>query len=101
VSGRRGRKRKQLLDDLKEKSVYWRVKEETLGRSPWRTRFGRGYGVVVRQTTERLNDVDGARRARETNLHKVCAQKKETERNRPLWRPKCKWERTLGRYVTC
>jgi len=47
-----------------------------------------------------MNDVDGAHSAHETSLHEVCAQKKETERKRPLWRPKRKWERTLGRYVT-
>jgi len=39
VSGRRGRKRKQILDDLKEKCVYWKLKEETIGRSLWRTQL--------------------------------------------------------------
>jgi hypothetical protein len=38
--------------DLKEKRGYWKLKKETLDRSLWRTRFGRGYGPVVRQTTE-------------------------------------------------
>jgi hypothetical protein len=52
VTGRRGRRRKQLLDDLKEKIGYWNFKEEALDRTLWRTRFGRGYGPVVRQTTE-------------------------------------------------
>jgi hypothetical protein len=28
------------------------LKEEALDRTQWRTRFGRGYGPVVRQTTE-------------------------------------------------
>jgi hypothetical protein len=28
------------------------LKEEALDRTVWRTRFGRGYGPVVRQTTE-------------------------------------------------
>ena len=78
MSGRRGRKRKQLLDDLKEKSVYWKLKEKALDRSLWRTRFGRGYGLVVRQTIERMNDVDGARSAHGRSLHEVCAQRKET-----------------------
>jgi hypothetical protein len=32
VVGRRGRRRKQLLDDLKEKKGYWKLKEETLAR---------------------------------------------------------------------
>jgi hypothetical protein len=52
MTGRRGRRRKQLLDDLKEKKRYWKLKEEALDRTIWRTRFGRGYGPVVRQATE-------------------------------------------------
>jgi hypothetical protein len=52
MTGRRGRRCKQLLDDLKEKRRYCKLKEEALDRTLWRTRFGRGYGPVVRQTTE-------------------------------------------------
>jgi hypothetical protein len=52
TTGRRGRKRKQLLDNLKEKRRYWKFKEEALDRTLWRTRFGRGYGPDVRQTGE-------------------------------------------------
>jgi hypothetical protein len=52
VTGRRGRKRKQQLNDLKEKLRYWKLKEEALDHTLWRTRFGRGYGPVVRQTME-------------------------------------------------
>jgi hypothetical protein len=52
MMGRRGRRRKQLLDDLKEKKRYWKLKEEALDRTLLRTRFGRGYGPVVRQTAE-------------------------------------------------
>jgi hypothetical protein len=51
VTGRQGRRRKQLLDDLKETRGYWKLKEEALDRTLWRTRFGRD-GLVVRQTTE-------------------------------------------------
>ena len=47
---------KQLLDDLKEKTGYWKLKEEALDRTPWRTRFGRGYGPVIMQTTEWMNE---------------------------------------------
>jgi hypothetical protein len=47
---RRGRRRKQLLDDLEEKGRYCKLKEEELDRTLWRTRFVRGYGPVVRQT---------------------------------------------------
>jgi hypothetical protein len=33
MTGRRGRKRKQLLDDLKNKRRYWKLKEEALDRT--------------------------------------------------------------------
>jgi hypothetical protein len=36
---------------LKEKRGYWKSKEESLDRNLWRTRFGRGYGPVVKPTT--------------------------------------------------
>jgi hypothetical protein len=32
MTGRRGRRRKQLLDDLKEKRRYWKLKDEALDR---------------------------------------------------------------------
>jgi len=50
VRERRGRRHKQLLNDLKEKSGYCKLKEEALDRTVWRTRFGRVCGPVVRQT---------------------------------------------------
>jgi hypothetical protein len=49
---RRGRTRKQLLNDLKGTTGYWKLKEEALDRALWRTRFPRSYGPVVRQTVE-------------------------------------------------
>jgi hypothetical protein len=52
VMGRRGRRHKKLLDDINEKRGYWKLKEEALDSALWRTRFGRGYGPLVRQTTE-------------------------------------------------
>jgi hypothetical protein len=52
MTRRRGRRRKQLQADLKEKRGYWKLKEETLDGTVWRTRFGRAYRPVVRQTTE-------------------------------------------------
>ena len=52
VKGRRGRRRRKLLDDLKERRGYSHLKEEALDRTTWRARFGRGFGPVVRQTTE-------------------------------------------------
>jgi hypothetical protein len=48
---RRGMRRKQPLDDLKEARRYWKLKEEAQDRTLWKTRFGRGYGPVARQTT--------------------------------------------------
>jgi hypothetical protein len=54
LTGRRGRRRKQLLDDRKEKRKYWKLKEEALDGILWRTRFGRDYGPVLRKTTERM-----------------------------------------------
>jgi hypothetical protein len=51
MTGGQGR-HKQLLDDIKEKRRYWKLKEEALDRTLWRTCFGRGYRPVVRQTTE-------------------------------------------------
>ena len=50
MTGTRGRRRKRLLDDLKGKRGYWKLKKETLDRTLWGTRFGRGYGPVVRLT---------------------------------------------------
>jgi len=32
----------------KEKGGHWKVKEEALDHTPWRTSFGRGYGPVIR-----------------------------------------------------
>jgi hypothetical protein len=51
MTGRRGIRRKHLLDDLKENRRYFKLKEEALDRTVWRTRFGKGYGPVARQTT--------------------------------------------------
>ena len=52
VIGRRVRRRRKLLDDLKERRGYSHLKKETLDRTMWRARFGRGFGPVVRQTTK-------------------------------------------------
>ena len=52
VTRRRGRRRKQLLDDLKELRGYCKLKEEAIDRAVWRTRFERSYWLVVRQTKE-------------------------------------------------
>jgi hypothetical protein len=53
VTTRRGGRRKNLLDDLNEKRGYCKLKEEALDRTVRITRFGRGCGPVVRQTTKK------------------------------------------------
>jgi hypothetical protein len=52
VTGRQGRRRRKLQDDLQEKRGYSHLKEKALVRTIWRARFGRGFGPVVRQTTK-------------------------------------------------
>jgi hypothetical protein len=52
MTGRQRRRRKHLLDYVKETRGYWKLKEEALDRAVWRIRFARGYEPVVRQTTE-------------------------------------------------
>ena len=54
MTGRRGLRRKKLLDGLKEKRGSCKQKKEGLDRNPWRPRFGRVYGLVVKETTERM-----------------------------------------------
>jgi hypothetical protein len=44
VTGRRGRTCMKLLDDLKGKRVYWKLKEVALDCTLWRTNCGRGNG---------------------------------------------------------
>jgi len=48
VTGRRGRRRRKLLNDLKGRRGYFLLKEEALDRTMWRARFGRGFRPVVR-----------------------------------------------------
>jgi len=55
VTGRRGRRRKQLLDDLKQMRGCWELKEAALGRTFWKAHFGRRYGPVVK-TNCRLDE---------------------------------------------
>jgi hypothetical protein len=50
VTGRRGRRRRKLLDDLKERRGYSDLKEGAVDRAMWRAGFGRGFGPVIRQT---------------------------------------------------
>jgi hypothetical protein len=55
VTGRQGRRCRKLLGDLKGRRGYSHLKEEALDRTVWRAGFGRGFGLVVRQTAKRMN----------------------------------------------
>ena len=52
VARRRGRRRKKLLHELKDRRGHSHLKEEALDRTMWRNRFGGGFGPVVRQNIE-------------------------------------------------
>jgi hypothetical protein len=52
VTGRRGIRHQQLLDDLEEKIGYLKLEEEALDRPLWRTGLVRGCGSVVRLWNE-------------------------------------------------
>jgi hypothetical protein len=41
VTRRQGRRRKELLDDLKDRRGYCHLKEEAVDRNMWRDRFGK------------------------------------------------------------
>ena len=47
VTRRRGRRRKKLLDDLKDGRGYCQLKEESLDRTTCRNPFGRGFRPIV------------------------------------------------------
>ena len=51
MAGRRERRLKLVLDDLKEARGYYKLEEEALDCTLWGNRFRRDYGPVVRQTT--------------------------------------------------
>jgi hypothetical protein len=51
VTRTRGRRRKNLLDDLNDRRGYSHLQEQALNRTIWRNRFGRGIGPVIRQIT--------------------------------------------------
>jgi hypothetical protein len=58
VTGRRGRRRKQLLDDVKETRGYYKLQGEVLDRNVWGTGFGRGCGLVIGRSVKRVNYVE-------------------------------------------
>ena len=71
VARRRGRRRKKLLDDLKDRRGYSHLKEEALDRTIWRHRFGGGFGPVVRQNTEWMNELQSLNFNTELNTKRL------------------------------
>ena len=57
MTRRQGRRRKKLLDELKERRGYCQLKEEAPDRTMWSNRFGRGFGPVVRQITDNDDEI--------------------------------------------
>jgi hypothetical protein len=54
--GRQERRRRKLLDDLKERRGYSHLKEEALDRTMWRARFGRVFGWTCSKTDYLKNE---------------------------------------------
>ena len=57
VTRRRGRRRKKLLDDLKDSRGYSLLKEEALDHTMWRNRFGRGFDLSSDRLLNNNNNV--------------------------------------------
>jgi len=53
--GRSGGRRKESLDGHKGKRRCWKLKEEAPDRIFWRSRFGRGCGLVGRHYKMKMN----------------------------------------------
>jgi len=75
VTGRRGRRRRKLLDDLKERRRDSHLKKEDLDRTMWRARFGRDFEPVARQTTKWMNEWIKARSSQQTTLSPFSRRK--------------------------
>lgn len=50
MAGKRGSRRKQPLNSLKERRRYWILKKETLALTVWITRFVSGFGPKESQS---------------------------------------------------
>jgi len=55
VTGGRGRRRKQLLYDLKATRGYWKLRSEALDYFVWRTCFESVYGPLLILRNELMN----------------------------------------------
>ena len=77
MTRRRGRRRKKLLDDLKDKRGYCQLKEEAVDHTVWRNCFGRGFGPIVWQITDDddlINDaIFGRGRGDRFNIKRVSS----------------------------
>jgi hypothetical protein len=52
VTGRRGRRRRELLDDIKVRRGYSHLKEEYLDHTMWGAGFERDFGRLVTKTAK-------------------------------------------------
>jgi hypothetical protein len=52
MTGTHEKRRRKLLGYLQERRGYSHLNEESLDRTMWRARFGRGFEPVVRQTAK-------------------------------------------------
>jgi len=75
VSGRRGIKRKQLLDDIKEKSVYWKLKQEALVLQPPKKRRWSDVSQILSgqgvDQTSLLRKSEGVVMSMQCNCHRL------------------------------
>jgi hypothetical protein len=83
VTGRRGRRHRKLLDDLKERRGFSHVKQGALDRTVWRAGFGRGFGPVVRETATWVMN--------EWWRERKCHISGKGVLNMLLWRPQEPW----------
>jgi len=78
VTRRRERRSKQLLDELHEAIGYWKLKEEELDCSVWRTGLGRSYGPVVKKLPDDDDNDDddggGGKVIRSIGMWAYCGQ---------------------------
>ena len=59
VTGRLGRRREQLLDDVKETRGCWKLKEEALDRTVWRNGFRKRLGTCRKADCRRNEREEG------------------------------------------
>ena len=87
-TGRRGRRRKQLLDELSEKRRHCKSKEEALRvyRTVWRTGFGNGCVPVLRQNAKWMNKQQLASYGAETWMLRKVYQKYLERSEMWFWR---------------